>query len=240
MAHEDGGRLDWSVRYGARSSYTDRVLEDTLEGVADLLVHHLPPSAGYEVHRVWLSGSLHGASFRIRRGTFVASVSVQHFQSPARSTDERDAFELRVVARGCSTTTALAQASGNSGVRLTAGAAASLGIGALALAISGSLTAWATAVLLLPALFATRLCMTLWVAETLGRRALPPPPSDLPTATLTAAQVRDERRWDHVLAGLQALHENTAERLMLRPFRGLGSARTPLALGPATPLRSAG
>lgn len=235
MTHKDGGRLDWSVRYGARSSYTDRVLEDTLEGVADVLARQMPPTAGYEVQRVWLSGSLHGASFRVRRGSFVASVSVQHFQSPARHHEEDDAFALRVVARSSSGSTALMHTTHNSGVRLTAGAAASLGVGALALAVSGNLTAWATAVLMIPAMFAARLCMTLWVANTLGHR---PCVRALPEATLTAAQVRDERRWSNVLSDLQTLHETTAERLMLRPFRGLGSTRTPLALGPA--LRSAG
>jgi|GEM_PF-2340038 len=240
MTHTDRGQLDWSVRYGARSTYTERVANDTLEGAADLLARHLPPSAGYEIQRVRLSGSLHGASFRIRRGTFVASVSVQLFQSPGRGHDEPDAFELRVVARSrLGGTTALVHAPRTSGLRLTGGAAASLGVGALALAISGSLTAWATAVLLIPALFASRLCMTLWIADTINRRrALPS--SDLPAATLSAAQVRDERRWRAVLAGLEHLHLHAAQRLMLRPFRGMSPTK-PLALGPATtPIRSAG
>ena len=242
MAHRVGGQLDWSVRYGARSTYTERVADDTLEGAAHLLARHFPATAGYELQRVRLSGSLQGASFRVRRGGFTASVSVQMFQSPSRDDREPDGFELRVVARARprSTSTALAtSASQRSGLRLTGGAAASLGVGGLALAISGSLTAWATAVLLIPALFATRLCMTLWIAETLNRRALPP--ADLPPSTLSAAQVRDDRRWQSVLADLQQLHENAAERLMLRPFRGMGSAAaTPLALAPAEPLRSAG
>lgn len=240
MTHTERGRLDWSVRYGARSTYTERVATDTLEGVADLMARHLPGSAGYDVQRVRLSGPLQGASFRIRRGSFAATVSVQMFSSPGRSSRESDGFELRVVASAqpASTTTALATTPHRTGLRLTGGAAASLGVGALALAISGSLTAWATAVLLIPALFATRLCMTLWIADTLSRRQ-GPARAELPPATLSAAQVRDDRRWASVLAGLQQLHENAAERLMLRPFRGMGTAAAPLALAPA-PLRSTG
>ncbi|MCR9164445.1 MAG: hypothetical protein ACE37F_06585 [Nannocystaceae bacterium] len=238
MTHKERGRLDWSVRYGARSTYTKRVATDTLEGVADLMARHMPGSAGYEVQRVRLSGPLQGASFRIRRGPFSATVSVQTFSSPGRSAREEDGFELRVVAsaQSASTTTALATTPERTGLRLTGGAAASLGVGALALAISGNLTAWATAVLLLPALFATRLCMTLWIADTLSRRQ-GSAPAALPPATLSAAQVRDDRRWASVLAGLQQLHEDAAQRLMLRPFRGMGTAAT--ALGPA-PLRTAG
>ncbi len=232
MAHTEGGRLNWSVRYGARSTYTERVADDTLEGTADLLARHLPASAGYEIQRVRLSGSLSGASFRVRRGSFSASVSVQMFHSTGRDREESDGYELRVVARARTASTALAKVPHRNGLRLTGGAAASLGVGALALAISGNLTAWATAVLLIPALFATRLCMTLWIADTLNRRALPPA-SDLPPSTMTAAQVRDERRWQAVLTDLQRLHENAAERLMLRPFRGMGTAASPLALGPA-------
>ncbi len=207
-----------------------------------MLGRQFSASAGYEVRRVHLSGSLQGTSFRVRRGAFSATVSVQRFQSPARHGDEADGFELRVVARSRETTAALAPTVQRQGLRLTAGAAASLGIGALALAISGNLTAWATAVLLIPALFAARLCMTLWVADTLGRRVAPA--AALPEATRPAAQARDGRRWMAVLEGLDQLHESATERLMLRPFRGLGSAATPLALGPAvavTPaLRSAG
>lgn len=238
MAHTARGQLDWSVRYGARSTYTERIAEDTLEGAADLVARHLPANAGYEIQRIRLSGSLSGASFRVRRGSFVASVSVQRFESPGRSPDEPDAHKLRVVARSSLGNTALAKQERNSGLRLTGGAAASLGLGVLALGISGSLTAWATAILLLPALFAARLCMTLWIAETVHRRALPP--SDLPASTLSAAQLRDQQRWQAVLADLQQLHEDVAERLMLRPFRGMGSPSSPLALGPAPPLRSAG
>jgi len=239
MAHTARGQLDWSVRYGAQSTYTQRVAVDTLEGTADLLARHLPANAGYEIRRIGLSGSLSGASFRVRRGSFVASVSVQQFQSPGRCAEEADAHKLRVVARSSLRTTALAkQTITTGGLRVTGGAAGFLGVGALTLGITGSLTAWATAVLLLPAMFATRLCMTLWVADTIHRRALPP--ADLPESTLSATHVRDQERWQAVLTGLQQLHENVAERLMLRPFRGMGSTTTPLALGPATPLRSAG
>jgi hypothetical protein len=240
MTHKERGRLDWSVRYGARSTYTERVATDTLEGVADLMARHFPGNAGYDVQRVRLSGPLQGASFRIKRGAFAATVSVQMFSSPGRSAHETDAFELRVVAsaQSATTSTALATTPHRNGLRLTGGAAASLGVGALALAISGSLTAWATAVLLIPALFATRLCMTLWIADTLSRRQTVARP-ELPAATVSAAQVRDERRWALVLAGVQQLHENAAERLMLRPFRGMGTAAAPLALGPA-PLQSTG
>lgn len=238
MAHTARGQLDWSVRYAARSTYTERVATDTLEGTADLLARHLPASAGYEIQRIWLSGSLTGASFRVRRGAFVASVSVQRFQSPGRSADEPDAYKLRVVARSSQSSTALVKQTPTSGLRLTGGAAASLGVGALALGISGSLTAWATAVLLLPAMFATRLCMTLWVADTIHRRALPP--ADLPASTLSATEARDQERWQAVLTGLQQLHENVAERLTLQPFRGMGSSAMPLAFGPVPPLRSAG
>ena len=240
MTHRVGGQLDWSVRYGARSTYTERVADDTLEGAAHLLARHFPAAAGYEIERVRLSGSLHGASFRVRRGGFAASVSVQMFNSPSRDDREPDGYELRVVARARAglPTTAL-DTTTRSGLRLTGGAAASLGVGGLALAISGSLTAWATAVLLIPALFAARLCMTLWIAETLNRRrALPP--ADLPASTLGAAQLRDDRRWQTVLDDLQQLHENAAERLTLRPFRGMGSTATPPALAPVEPLRSAG
>ncbi len=238
MAHTARGQLDWSVRFAARSTYTERVAADTLEGAADLLARHLPANAGYEIRRIWLSGSLSGASFRVRRGSFSASISVQRFHSPGRCAEEADAQKLRVVARSSLRSTALAKPAASSGLRLTGGAAASLGVGATALAISGSLTAWATAVLLLPAMFATRLCMTLWVADTIHRRARQP--SDLPESTLSATEVRDQERWQAVLNGLQHLHGNVAERLMLRPFRGMGSAVTPLALGPAPPLRSAG
>ncbi len=213
MAHTARGQLDWSVRYGARSTYTERVAADTLEGVADLLARHLPASTGYEIRRIWLSGSISGASFRVRRGSFVASVSVQRFQSPGRSAEEADAHKLRVVARSTQRSVALAKPTKTSGLRLTGGAAASFGVGALALGVSGSLTAWATAVLLLPAMFATRLCMTLWVADTIHRRALPP--ADLPESTLSATEVRDQERWQAVLTGLEQLHENAAERLML-------------------------
>lgn len=238
MAHTARGQLDWSVRYGTRSTYTQRVADDTLEGAADLLARHLPASAGYEIQRIWLSGSLTGASFRVRRGAFVASVSVQRFQSPGLSAEEPDAHKLRVVARCRQATTALAKQRPTTGLRVTGGAAASLGVGALALAISGSLTAWATAVLLLPAMFATRLCMTLWVANTIHRRTLPP--AELPASTLSATELRDQMRWQAVLTGLQQLHENVAERLMLQPFRGMGCPTAPLALGPAPPLRSVG
>ena len=238
MAHTARGQLDWSVRYEARSTYTERVAADTLEGAADLLARHLPANAGYEVRRIWLSGALSGASFRVRRGSFVASVSIQQFQSPGRCAGETDAYKLRVVARSSQRRTALLEPARTKGLRLTGGAAASFGVGALALGISGSLTAWATAVLLLPAMFATRLCMTLWVADTIHRRALPS--ADLPESTLSATELRDQERWQAVLGGLQQLHENVAERLMLRPFRGMGSATSALALGPAPPLRSAG
>ncbi len=238
MAHKVRGQLDWNVRYGARSTYTERVAADTLEGAADLLAQHLPANAGYEIRRISLSGSLQGASFRVRRGSFVASVSVQRFQSPGRSADESDAYKLRVVARSRVRSTALVKQTATTGLHVTGGAAASLGVGALALSISGSLTAWATAVLLLPAMFATRLCMTLWVANTIHRRALPP--ADLPVSTLSATEARDQERWQAVLTGRQQLHENVAERLMLQPFRGMGSPTTPLALAPRGALRSVG
>ncbi|MGH1345019.1 MAG: hypothetical protein ACRBN8_25895 [Nannocystales bacterium] len=238
MTHTSRGQLDWSVRYGARSTYTERVAADTLEGAADLLARHLPANAGYEVRRVWLSGSLCGASFRVRRGSFVASVSVQRFQSPGRSTEEADAYKLRVVARSSPRSVALAkQTQPSNGLRVAGGAAALFAAGALTLSIAGSLTAWATAILLLPAMFATRLFMTLWVADTIHRRALPA--GELPESTQSATEVRDQERWQAVLDGLQNLHENVAERLMLRPFRGMGSPSTPLALGPAPPLQSA-
>jgi len=238
MTHAALGGLDWSVRYGTPSTYTERVTTDTLEGAADLLARQLPASAGYEVRRVRLSGSLRGASFRVRRGSFTASVSVQTFPSPGRSAAEGDGFALRMVARSQPRETALATVPPRNGLRLTGGAAASMGIGALALAISGSLTAWATAVLLIPALFATRLCMTLWIADTLGRRGQET--SGLPTETASAIDVRDRRRWQRVLGGLEQLHENAAERLTLQQFRGISSAPAPLALGPAPALRSTG
>ncbi len=249
MAHTDRGRqsagsgLDsWSVRVDARSPYTERVFQDMLRGCADLIGRQFPPGSGYEIQRVHLSGPVEGTSFRIRRGAFAATASVQCFGSPARGGDDPagptnpDAFELRLVARSHSVTTALVHTPHRTGLRLTGGAAASLGVGALALAISGSLTAWATAVLLIPALFAARLCMTLWLADALRRRASAA--GALPEATRTAAQARDGRRWDGVLEGLDQLHEDASGRLMLRPFRGLSSATTPLALRPA--LRSAG
>ncbi len=240
MTHTLRGQLDWSVRYGSGSNYTERVAEDTLEGVADLLARNLPANAGYEIQRVWLSGSLSGASFRVRRGGFKASVSVQQFQSPGRTADESDALQLRVVARSSSPDiTSLAVQARNSAVGVTSITAASLGAGALALGVSGSLTAWATAVLMLPALFAARLSMTLWVADTIHRRRTTPT-GQLPASTLSAATLRDEERWQAVLDGVQQLHENAAERLMLQPFRGMGSPSTPLALGPAPGLRSAG
>lgn len=238
MAHTARGQLDWSVRYQARSSYTERVADDALKGAADLLARHLPASAGYEIQRIGLSGSLTGASFRVRRGAFVASVSVQRFHSPGLSAQEPDAYKLRVVARSRQSSTGLVKQRPTTGLRVTGSAAGSLGVVALALAISGSLTAWATAVLLLPAMFATRLCTTLWVADTIHRRALPP--AELPASTLCATELRDQLRWQAVLAELQQLHENVAERLMLRPFRGMGCSATPLALGPAASLRSVG
>ena len=51
MAHTARGQLDWSVRYGAQSTYTQRVAVDTLEATADLLARHLP-ATGMHLARI--------------------------------------------------------------------------------------------------------------------------------------------------------------------------------------------
>ncbi len=236
MTHEDERRLSWSVRSNARPQQRHQLVEDTQSSCAQLIAQHLPASAGYELRRIRLQGAVEGVSFRVSRGAFVATVSVQHYEDAVRS--ERP-LELRVVAQfsptGGQTLPALRPR--RTGLGLSAGAAATMAVGVLAMAVTGGLTAWATAVLLIPAMFATRLCMTLWIADNMKRRrALPP--AGLPSHTLDAAQVRDGRRWASLQTDLERLHELTLQRFVLQPFRGLsGGAR--LALAPA-PLRSTG
>ncbi|MEM6291528.1 MAG: hypothetical protein AAGA54_09695 [Myxococcota bacterium] len=236
MTHEDEGRLSWSVRCDARAEQRQRLIQDTQSACAQLLTQHLPASAGYEIRRVRLRGAMEGVSYRISRGAFTATLSVQHYQDAIR---REQPLELRVVAQanpvGGETLPAVRPR--RTGLGLSAGAAMTMAVGVLAMAVTGGLTAWATAVLLIPAMFATRLCMTLWIADNMQRqRALPP--ADLPAHTLDAAQVRDRRRWSSLQTDLEALHELTMHRFVVQPFRGLsGGAR--LALAPA-PLRSTG
>ncbi len=240
MSHEADARLSWSVRHGANAAYAQRVFDDTLAACQQLVSDRLPATAGYEVRRVQLAGSLQGWSLRVSRGMFRASLSLQRFHN--RAHDDGSPMELRIVAHAHHAPAQPPSPRRRTGLRLTSGAAASFGVGVLALAVSGGLTAWATAVLLIPAMFATRLCMALWIADDIRQRALPPA-SSLPATTLTAAHARDLRRWATLQVELRRLHETTAERFVLRPFRGLGgntSARLALPPGLEGPLHSTG
>ena len=231
--------MSWSVRYGARSAYAPRVFDDIVEQCHHSLATHLPSSSGYDLRVFTLQGAIRGQSLRVRRGTFEAVISIQRFAHHLHDAAGVAPTELRVVATSTSGTRALPPSPRHSKWKLTSGAAASLGIGALALAVSGNLTAWATAVLLIPGLFATRLCTALWLADNMRRKALPPAGRALPASTQSAAAVRDGRRWASVVADLQRLHETTAERFVVRPFRGLGSTGAQRAIGPGA-LRPAG
>lgn len=238
MSHEERTGLSWSVRYGAHSRCAERIYEDTLEHCRAIVARQLPERAGYQAEEIELSGALQGMSFRISRGSFAGSISVQRFANGSQRDGEETSLELRIVAGSSLHPHALMLSTPPTGLRLTSGAAATMGIGALAMAITGGLTAWATAVLLLPALFAARLCMALWIADSLRRRTQTSRPM-LPESTRSATRIRDQRRWSAALSSLDMLYENTAERLVLRPFRGLGGATGPQLALPASASASA-
>lgn len=100
-----------------------------------------------------------------------------------------------------------------------------MAVGIVALALTGALTAWGSILLLVPALFGTRVCMALWMADSMRQRALPAASTDRALGTArTNAEARDLRRWNAILDELAAQHEATAELFQLRPFRGLSTA----------------
>ncbi len=204
------------------------MLDDVANSCAAICRAHLPEATGYEFSRTHLDGALDGVTLEFKRGNFRGLVSVQRFEHAATtSAPTQRARTLRLVAeahhepppdeaaqtRSCAYWTA------------TGGAAGTMAVGIVALALTGALTAWGSILLLVPALFGTRVCMALWMADTMRQRALGPATSDrgLPPAR-TSAETRDLRRWNAVLEELAAQYETTAELFQLRPFRGLSTA----------------
>lgn len=88
--------LAWSTRLKDDGTAT-RAFDALAELCRELLVHHFPPSCGYEANDMSLSGPLEGVQWQITRGRFVADLGLQRFVR-AHAQDDPRVVELRLVA----------------------------------------------------------------------------------------------------------------------------------------------
>ena len=94
----------------------------------------------------------------------------------------------------------------------------------------GGLSAWAASLLLIPMLFATRVCIAAWADSMLRdqQHCLVAPALAAPKALppVGSAGQRDLSRWEDLRRDLLELQQTLAHSLELRPFRGLGAPQT--------------
>lgn len=229
MAQGDSS-LTWSIRHDAlHGREADRVLEDVAATCRTICRAHLPRASGYELTCTRLSGPLDGVTITVARANFRAMVSVQRFEASVDAHTKARPLRLRLVAAARHD---VAELPGEARERALAKwgvsgcVAATLSGGAIALHVAGMLTAWGYALLLLPALFGTRVCMAMWVADNLRQRQLPASRAEqAQVQARAAAEARDLARWGRILRELEAQRDAVIERFSLRPFRGLSPAR---------------
>jgi hypothetical protein len=234
--------LTWNIRHDAlHGREADRVLEDVAATCRTICRAHLPRASGYELTCTRLSGPLDGVTITVARANFRAMVSVQRFTTSNDAQPEARPLRLRLVA---SARHRVAEVLGESRERQLAKwgvsgcVAATLSAGAIALHVAGVLATWGYALLLLPALVGTRVCVAMWIADNLRQRELPASRAEQAQAQArVAAEARDLVRWQRILRELEAQRDAVIERFSLRPFRGLSPARpsesSPSALAPA-------
>lgn len=227
--------LTWSLRHEAlRGPEAERVLEDVATTCRAICRAHLPRASGYELTCARLSGPLDGVTITVARANFRAVISVQRYEA---SEDAQKTTRLRLIASAHhvapevlndGTERALAKW-GVSGC-----IAATMGAGAIALHVAGLLATWGYALLLLPALLGTRVCMAMWIADNLRQRELPASRAEqAQLVARAAAELRDLARWQKILRELEGQRDAVAEQFQLRPFRGLSPARATEASQPA-------
>jgi hypothetical protein len=218
--------LTWSIRHDAlKSVEAEQVLSEIATACRDSCRAHLPRASGYELTCARLSGPLDGVTITVARANFRAMVSVQRFEA-AVDVAERP-LRLRLVATAHHVG---AEASSDARERTRAlwgvsgCVAAMFGTGAIALYLMGLLVTWGVALLVLPAIVGTRMCLAMWIDGNL--RQLPPARAEQAQHTArAAAETRDLSRWHRVLREFELQRDLVEERFALRPFRGLSPAR---------------
>jgi hypothetical protein len=229
VVHRDTS-LTWSIRHEAvRGGEVERVLDDVATTCRAICRAHLPRASGYELTCARLSGPLDGVTINVARANFRAMVSVQRFDAAVDSDAGARPVRLRLVATAHHTTT---EAQIESPERAAAKwgmsgcVVATIGAGAIALHVAGLLAAWGYAVLLLPALLGTRVCMAMWVADNLRRYELPAARAEeAQRSARAAAEMRDLGRWTKILRDLEVQRDVVEAHFSLLPFRGLSPAR---------------
>ncbi len=225
-----GEPLTWRLQHGVDKGYTHRLLEDARTSCIASCVAHFPGGAGYEVQRRRLEGPLDGFELQVRRGTFRAKISLQCY---ARSASQPGALTLRLVATTHDSRALMARPEAPRGYRLarwsaSLGALSTAGIAVVAASVAGGdLSAWAASLLLIPMLFATRVCIAAWADSILRdqQRRLSSANTRKALPATGKAMLRDLARWAQVRSELVELQQALAHRLELRPFRGLGAAQ---------------
>jgi hypothetical protein len=217
-------RVSWSIRLGPTEHEGDRGVrrfEALCERVPELLAQCFPPSCGYEVRGVRLSGPLHGVRYLVMRGPFRAELGLQRYRAgtgPGTSTTT-----LRLVASA-----ALGDPEPTEVERLerrvVGWAAAGWGLGSVALGVlmvslHGLGPVWAEALLLIPAVAAWRASVSAMV-----RHALPPAPDWLALPAQSVAVAEGLRRWRELLPTLRA--QRDLLQAASAPFRSPGHLGT--------------
>jgi hypothetical protein len=222
--------LTWSIRHEAvRGGEVERVLEEVATTCRAICRAHLPRASGYELTCARLSGSLDGVTITVARANFRAMVSVQRFDAAVDSDAGTRPVRLRLVATARHTVTEAQMESPERSLAkwgMSGCVAATVGAGAIALHVAGLLAAWGYALLLLPALVGTRVCMAMWVADNLRLHELPAARAEeAQRSARVAAEMRDLGRWMKILRELELQRDAVEAHFSLLPFRGLSPAR---------------
>lgn len=224
-----------SIRLDEHES-ADRIFDEQIDFVRDLLTQWFPASCGYQTSGTRLGGPLDGVCWSTTRGPFMAELGVQRFVR-ARSGDAPPAHELRFVANAghgdaCAVDSGLERRV--VGWAIVGWGLGSAGMGALWLGSQGLLTGWAQVMLLVPVVATWRATMTRLAQRAGHTAALPAERAPIaltasPTAPPTALQVAPQvveglRRWRLLLPALAARREQLESVCGSPPFRSLGHA----------------
>lgn len=222
--------MSWSIRVG-RDEHGRRVFHELTELVPELLVHHFPPSCGYEAHGTRLGGPIEGVRWTVTRAAFRGELDVQRYDRAGADRGSPTAVVLRVVASaGMRETSAVDPEALERRVvtwAMVGWGLGSVALGTLLLGVGGLVPVWAQVLALVPAVAAWRASVACLVRRA-GAPALAPAPAAAalrasPDAAREPPVVGDGvRRWRELLPTLAAQRELLQAAAGQAPFRNPG------------------